>query len=157
MKELFECFNLSDIKMNQEVADEITRRNSSDGNQFLIDQLSSIDPLIRNTVALAIHDSGNIVFKEPLLKRIKQLGTKEEIGTLVFGLESFDCSDILVDIIKLHVNGNPEIKMGTSTILSEQKFLINEQEKEIINQELKKDDWTLDELEIEYSIKKDPL
>lgn len=157
MRELFENFNSLDPDTIQNAADEIARRNAEEGNKFLIEKLSSNDPWIRNTVALAMNESENVVFKEPLINRIRQLGPKDQIGTLVFALEAFDCSDILVEIIKLHVNGEAEIKMGTSTILTEQKFLITEEEKELINEELKKDDWSIDELDIKYTIKKDGL
>ena len=157
MQDLFEKFNSSDFELSQNAADEIARRNTREGNEFLIKQLSSNDNLKRNTSALGMSESRNEFFKEPLLQRILELGTKEDIGTLVYALESFDCSDLLVEIIKLHVNGSDEVKMGTSTILLEQKFKISEQEKNIINQELNKDDWTIDELEINYKIRKDAL
>ena len=152
VKELFKQFNSSKWEAKLSAADQIAELKSNEGNQFLIDKLKSDNASDRNAAALGMRETRNQIFLEPILNRIKNLGNQENIGTLIYSIQNFDCSSILLELICLHVNGEEEIKMGTSTILTEQTFLISELEKERINKKLRKDGVNLDELGIEYHI-----
>ena len=153
MYKLFEQFKSSTWEVKLEVADKIAKLNSEEGNLFLVEQLESDDVLTRNAAALGIRETHNNYFLEPLMTRITSLGLHENIGTLVYALENLNCSNQLVHIIALYINGSAEVKMSTSTILQEQEFNISKLDKENIDLELKKDNQTLDGLKIKYSIK----
>lgn len=153
MYKLFEQFKSSTWEVKLEVADKIAKLNSEEGNLFLVEQLESDDVLTRNAAALGIRETHSNYFLEPLMTRITNLGLHENIGTLVYALENLNCSNHLVHIIALYINGSTEVKMSTSTILQEQEFNISKLDKENIDVELKKDNQTLDGLKIKYSIK----
>jgi hypothetical protein len=86
------------------------------------------------------------------MNRIKELGPDEEIGTLVYALEDFDCSLNLFDIAELYLRGNAEVQMGTTTILNEQKFKLTKQELKRVRDLLNKFNYSLDGFKISYEI-----
>jgi len=89
-----------------------------------------------------------------LIERINELGTNEEIGTLVYALENLDCRKNLYDIAKLNLNAgtNVEINHSTTKILNEQIFTLTTTELEAVNQLLSTFDFTIDGFDIKYRI-----
>ena len=92
-------------------------------------------------------------YVEPLIKRIKELGPEEEIGTLVYALEDFDCSAILPDIVTLYLKGNFEVRQATTNILNKQSFKVTTKELNEIENELKDYEYSLDSFKVNYQLK----
>lgn len=149
LKRLFQSNNWED-KLKS--SDELSEIGSIEALNFLKDKLISTDSWTRNAAVLGLMETKKQEFFEPILNRITELGFKEDIGTLVFALEKFDCGKHLIDICNLHLNGNAEVKMSTSTILSEQFFSLTSKELKSVKKLLSKHDLSIDDLQIKYDI-----
>ena len=99
-----------------------------------------------------MRDSGNQIFMKPILDRIFELGFDEEIGTLVYSLENFDCSKILNQIVQLHFNCNYEVQMATLNMMEEQTFLLSSKDKEQIESVLILNNSSLNQLEVKFKL-----
>ena len=149
---LREEFKSDDWDISLSAADKLGDIGTEESVQPLLDNLKSDDNFKRNVAALGLMRTKNQRYFDPIMKRIKELGPKEEIGTLVYSLENFDCSSNLYDIVELHFNGNGEVRMGTSTILSEQSFKLTKGEIKRVTDLFDKFNFTLDEFKISYEI-----
>jgi len=142
-----------DWKTSLSAADRLANIKTKESLQVLVDNLKSENNFIRNAAALGLMQTGDQEYFEPLIKRIKELGTEEEIGTLVYALENFDCSTILPDIVTLYLKGNFEVRQATTNILNEQSFKLTTKELKEIENELKDYDYSLDSFKINYQLK----
>lgn len=133
-------------------ADRLGDIGTDESVQPLLDNLRSGDNFKRNAAALGLMRTKNQKYFDLLMNRIKELGADEEIGTLVYALEDFDCSSNLYDIVDLYLNGNAEVQMGTTTILNEQKFKLTEQEMKRVSDLLNKFNYSLEGFRISYEI-----
>lgn len=120
-------------KLREEILLKVWQKAKEAGNKlaairgqevidFLIDLLNSDEPRIRNIAALALRDIGDNQAVEPLYKAIFRKENENNRGTLVYALQTLDCSDKLTELFDLLFYGNFEVKMGASTILDEQEF-----------------------------------
>ena len=142
-----------DWKTSLSAADRLADIGTEESVQLLVDNLQSEDNFIRNAAALGLMRTGNQKFFNPLINRIKELGSEEEIGTLVYALEGFDCCAILSDIVNLFLKGNFEVRQATTNILNDQSFQVTRKELEKIEKQLKDHDYSLDSFKINYQIK----
>jgi HEAT repeat protein len=94
----------------------------ADAGTFLISLLSSRNPVIRDRAALGLHELKDNTAVEHLFKAISRPENVNHRGTLVYALESMDCSGKLVEVFDLLFYGNAEVKMGAEAILDEQEF-----------------------------------
>lgn len=113
-----------DWKTSLSAADRLAELRTIESIDILIEGLSSTNSSIRNSSALGIREVNSQRAFDALFNRIKELGVNEEIGTLVYSLESASCSDYLLELIDLYFNGNFEVKSSLTTIFNEQSFVL---------------------------------
>ena len=142
-----------DWKTSIAAADKLAELNTPLAISILIEGLKSNDNFIRNASSLGISEANNKSAYLALWNRILELGADEEIGTLVYSMETADCSNYLLEIIKLYYNGNYEVQNSASTILDEQTFILNNEELIAVNKELEKHEMTIEDFDIKYTIK----
>ena len=95
---------------------------------FLISLLDLEDSGIRNRTALALEEIKDNRALEPLLKAIFKKENHNYNGTMVFALESLDCSKKLKEIFKILFYETYESKISAHSILEEQIFEFTEQD-----------------------------
>lgn len=89
---------------------------------FLIELLEQKESGIRNRAALALEELKDNRAVEPLIKAIKKPENHEYNGTMVFALESLNCSSKIVDIFRILFEETYESKVSANAILEEQEF-----------------------------------
>lgn len=100
---------------NNEVAAEliIQELGSSKVTEAVPDLVSLLKKVqscnLRNNIALALADIGEQSALEPLMSLIKSKKTEGCRGTLIYALQSLDCSPILIDLVELVINGGFEV------------------------------------------------
>jgi HEAT repeat protein len=141
-----------DWETSLSAADRLGDIGTEEAIQPLLDNLKSDDNFRRNAAALGLMRTKNQKYFNTLINRIKELGVREEIGTLVYALENFDCSLNLYDIVDLYLNGNAEVQMGTTTILNEQKFTLTKEEIKRVSDLLDRFNYSLEGFKISYQI-----
>ena len=151
---LKEKIKSEDWETCRSAVDRLAEINSDESTSILLDMLRSDDAQIRNLAAVAMRETKNQKFLGPLTKRINELGTKGQIGTLVYALETLDCSRNLYDVANLNLNAgtNMEIKHSTTVILNEQSFELTTTEVEEIEKLLNEFDFTIDGFDVNYKI-----
>ena len=142
-----------DWQISLSAAERLANIKTKESLQVLVDSLKSENHLIRNAAALGPMQTSDQEYVEPLIKRIKELGPEEEIGTLVYALEDFDCSAILPDIVTLYLKGNFEVRQATTNILNKQSFKVTTKELNEIENELKDYEYSLDSFKVNYQLK----
>jgi hypothetical protein len=133
-------------------ADQLAAIKSDESIAVLVQALKSDDNFIRNAASLGIRDADDSNASKALFDRIIELGAREEIGTLVYSLETFNCSRYLLEIINLYFEGTYEVQASTSTIMEEQIFTVSYGEFQQVAQRLKQEGMTVEELRIKYTI-----
>jgi HEAT repeat protein len=101
---------------------------------FLISLLASDKSGIRNRAALALEDIKDDRALEPLLTAIFKKENHNYNGTLVFALESLNCSGKLKEIFRILFYETHESKISAYAILSEQTFDFTEADLNAIQQ-----------------------
>ncbi|MBP7283744.1 MAG: HEAT repeat domain-containing protein [Leptospiraceae bacterium] len=94
----------------------------------LISLLSSKNPLTRNEAALALKDRQENSALEPLLAAIFKKENHGYNGTMVYALESLDCSKKLKEIFQILFYETFESKMSAYSILTNQEFEFTKQD-----------------------------
>ena len=89
---------------------------------FLIELLEQKESGIRNRAALALEELKDNRAVEPLIEAIKKPENHEYNGTMVFALESLNCSDKIVEIFRILFEETYESKVSANAILEEQEF-----------------------------------
>jgi len=107
-------------------ADKLGEIGGDDITDFLISLLDLDDSGIRNRAALALEQIGDNKAVEPLFKSIFK--NQNYNGTMVFALESLDCSKHLKDIFKILFSEAYEAKMSAMAILDTQIFEFTSQD-----------------------------
>lgn len=95
---------------------------------FLISVLESDDAGLRNCSALELASIKDNRAVEPLLKAILKKENHNRNGTMVFALQSLDCSNKLKEIFQIIFFETFEAKMGAYSILSEQEFYFKDED-----------------------------
>lgn len=150
--ELKKQFESNDWKARLKASDELAAVGTEESLNFLRDQLESEDNWIRNAAVLGLMETRKQKFLKPIIDRISELGFHEEIGTMVYALVNFDCSNELLFICKLYLNGNAEVRMATSSILAEQKFRVTEDELLSVQQLLNERELKMEYFKIKYEL-----
>ena len=89
---------------------------------FLISLLEEEESSIRDRASLALEEIRDNRAVQPLLKAIFKKENKGYTGTMVFALESHDCSQHLKDIFRIVFYQAYECKMSALAILDTQIF-----------------------------------
>ena len=108
--------------------DRLLELVGKDGLDFLISLLALDNPYLRDIAALALADIKDNRVLDPLLSAIFKTENHNFNGTLVFALQSFDCSQKLKDIFKILFYQDYESKIGAYTILSDQIFKFKQED-----------------------------
>jgi hypothetical protein len=93
---------------------------------FLISLIALDNSSIRNLAALALEEIKDNRAVEPLINSIFKKENLNYNGTMVFALESLDCSKNFKDIFKILFYQGYEAKMSAYAILDEQEFDFND-------------------------------
>ena len=117
-----------DWELVKSSADKLGKIGGNEVVDFLISLLLLDDSGIRNRAALALENLKDNKSLEPLLAAIFKKENHNYNGTLVFALESLDCSEKLKEIFRILFYESYEAKMGADTILSEQEFNFNQED-----------------------------
>jgi len=120
-----------DWELVKSSADKLGEIGGNEITDFLISLLDLDDSGIRDRVALALEQIGDNKAVEPLFKSIFK--NHNYNGTMVFALESLDCSKHLKDIFKILFYEAYEAKMSAMAILDTQIFEFTSQELMEIN------------------------
>jgi hypothetical protein len=89
---------------------------------FLILCIASDNCHLRNRAAIALSDIKDNRALKPLLTAIFKKENQKSNGTMVYALESLDCSQNLKEIFKILFFENLESKISANSILSKQLF-----------------------------------
>ena len=116
----------ADIRLD--MIESIKNAVRNDALEVLLPLLNSSDSLIRDAVALALRELGDSRSFEPLLNAVLDPANRDHRGTLVYALETHNCSKIFLTIIDLALYGNYEVQCHALTILKEQQFEISDKE-----------------------------
>ena len=111
-----------DWKLVKKSAHRLGELGGKDITDFLISLLEQSDSRIRNIAALALEEIRDERALEPLLKSINKKENFNFNGTMVFALESLDCSKHLVEIFEILFYQTYESKMSAMSILDNQFF-----------------------------------
>ena len=126
IEELKENIFSEDWELVKSSADKLGEIGGEKVVDFLISLLLLDNSGIRNRAALALEDIKDNRAVEPLLNAIFKKENHNYNGTLVYALESLDCSGKLKEIFRILIYETYEAKMVADTILSEQKFDFND-------------------------------
>jgi hypothetical protein len=111
-----------DWELVKSSADKLGEIGGEEITDFLISLLKSENSGLRNRAALALEEIKNNRAVEPLLEAIFKKENHNYNGTMVFALESLDCSRNLKDIFRILFYESFEAKISAYRILTEQKF-----------------------------------
>ncbi|MCV9386970.1 HEAT repeat domain-containing protein [Reichenbachiella ulvae] len=152
VSELKKQFESNDFQTKLSTSDQLANIGSDESLSFLLEQLKSENNRIRNAAVLGLMETRNQKFFKPILDRITELGFNEEIGTLVYALENFNCSNVLKLICELYLYGNAEVQMSTSSILADQKFKEIQGELSNVKQLLNEHGRKIEDFKIQFEI-----
>ena len=116
----------NNTKIAKSAADKLSQIGGDDITCFLMSLIELDNSRIRDIAAIALSDINDNRALEPLLKAIFKKENHNQNGTLVYALESLDCSKNLKDIFKILFYETFEAKIGAYTILTEQTFEFTE-------------------------------
>lgn len=112
----------SDRKTAVAASDRLAEIGGVEITDYLISLLLSNDSHIRNMASITLHTLGDSRAVGPLFNAIQKPENQHYNGTMVFALQTLDCSKRLVDLFDLLFYGDYEVKMGVAPILQEQTF-----------------------------------
>ncbi len=111
-----------DWELVKSSADKLGEIGGVEITDFLISLLKSENPGIRNRAALALEQIKDNRAVEPLLEAIFKKEIHNYNGTMVFALESLDCSKYLKEIFRILLFESYEAKISAEAILCVQDF-----------------------------------
>ncbi|ANQ52771.2 HEAT repeat domain-containing protein [Flammeovirga sp. MY04] len=112
----------NDLNLKQESIEQLCELGGEEIIDFLITLLDQSDSSIRDMSALALGKIMDIKAVEPLLEAIFKKENEGYTGTMVFALETLDCSKYLKEIFKIMFYHAYESKMSAIAILDTQVF-----------------------------------
>ncbi|WP_218058541.1 HEAT repeat domain-containing protein [Allomuricauda sp. CP2A] len=112
----------SDWNLVKESARQLGELGGEEITDFLITLLDQSDSSIRDRAALALEEIRDNRAVEPLLRAIFKKENEGYTGTMVFALESHDCSKHLTEIFRIMFYQAYECKMSAIAILDTQIF-----------------------------------
>lgn len=117
-------YSLEDLIRNNNInaaikkIENIGREKRKDFVPFLLEVLKKTDDnLLRNAVALALSDMRSQEAVEPLIELIQHPKTLGSKGTLLYALESLDCSQHIEVLVELLTGYGLEVSMHSIQIL----------------------------------------
>ncbi|NEW04681.1 HEAT repeat domain-containing protein [Paenibacillus sp. SYP-B3998] len=143
LNELQIAINENNIDLAISIVEEIGNTRVIEAVPVLIHfLLNTEENILRNAIAIALSDIGSEEAVEPLISLLKSPKTIKSRGTILYALESFDCSvhaELLLDLL---INGNFEVSRQAFLLLDSNVSRISNQMKvkclKIIREEIKK-------------------
>ena len=118
-------FLSSDWAIAEPALDKLVSIGGDEVLEFFVSFLSGTDVLLRNRASIALHDLEDSRAVEPLMQAITKKDNENYQGTMVYALDTLNCSHLLVEMFDLLFYGNAEVKMGAISILDKQIFEFN--------------------------------
>ena len=125
-------FVSSDWAIAEPALDKLVSIGGDEVFEFLVSFLSSTDVLLRNRASIALHDLEDNRAVGPLMQAITKKENKNYRGTMVYALDTLNCSHLLVEMFDLLFYGNAEVRMGAISILDGQIFEFDSDDLHII-------------------------
>ncbi len=116
----------TDRKIAIASSDKLAEIGGVEITDYLISLLSSNDSGIRNIASLTLRTIGDSKAVDPLFNAIQKPENQHYNGTLVFALQTLNCSKRLLDLFDLLFYSDFEVRMGVVTILQKQIFDFSE-------------------------------
>ncbi len=126
IEELVAIIESSEWCEKLKAADILAEHGSSEVVASLIALLKSKDGKVRNASTLALREIGDDIAVEPLFAASHDPANVENRSTLVYALETLDCSGHFIDVVKLAVFGKADVQMSALVILAEQGFYMDD-------------------------------
>ena len=99
----------NDVNRSIEIIEEIGENKCQEAIPLLIECLETTDnKLLRNSIAIALGDIGSTIAIKPIINALQDAKTLGARGTLLYALESFDCSPYIELLVEFLINGNFE-------------------------------------------------
>jgi HEAT repeat protein len=122
-------------------AEIIVKEHGHTAVTSLIELLKSSSQDTRDAAAIALRDIKDRRAVEPLFECIKKKENENNRATLVYALETLDCSDHFLDIVDLALSDKADVSLAAMNILIDQGFMINDEDLdmayELVNKALK--------------------
>jgi hypothetical protein len=115
-------FISSDLTIGDPASDKLVSIGGDEVLEFFVSFLAGTDVLLRNRASIALHDLEDSRAIEPLMQAIFKKENENYRGTMVYALDTLDCSHLLVQMFDLLFYGNGEVKMGAMSVLGKQIF-----------------------------------
>ena len=93
-----------------------------EGVDSLIRLLASHDPAIRNDAALELRELGDAAAVGPLLTAAEKPANANDRGTLIYALQTLDCSSHFARLFDLALTGSYEVQCHALSILENQRM-----------------------------------
>ena len=122
LKELKQDILSDDWKTALAASDALAQIGGKAALDILLPLLSSPASWTRNAAALGLRDIGDNAAVEPLVHAISALGPQDDRGTLVYALQSLDCSRQFRFLFDLTLCDVFELQNHALAILKEQEF-----------------------------------
>lgn len=121
-------FISSDWSIAEPALDELVNIGGDAVLEFFTSFLEGTDILLRNKASIGLHDLADSRAAEPLMKAILKKENENYRGTMVYALETLNCSHLLPQLFDLLFYGDAEVKLGASRVLDRQTFGFNSED-----------------------------
>lgn len=113
------------------IIEQLGAKKSVESLPVLIKILSETDDtVLRNAIALALSDIGDVSAVKPLIILIEDPKTNGKRGTLLYALQSFDCSQYIDLFIKLLLEDSFEASRESFILIEKNMNKLSEIEKQ---------------------------
>ncbi|KEO83128.1 HEAT repeat domain-containing protein [Tumebacillus flagellatus] len=131
LQELREKVELGNFKEAIEIVEKYGETKCIEATGELIVHLMETDhPRFRNAIAIALSDMGAQEAVEPLMELLEDPKTVGNRGSLLYALESFDCSKHAQKLVQFMCEGNFEVSRQSYLVLQACKDKISMHERE---------------------------
>jgi len=108
----------NNVEKVEQLLDGMSADQHQEATKILIKHLTQTeDKNLRSLLAIALRDSGNEEAISPLINLLSDSRTLGSRGTLLYALESFDCTAHLEIIIHQFLTGNFEVQAGAFQLI----------------------------------------
>jgi hypothetical protein len=133
-EELVDLLLHGDENEADEAREQLIQRGSA-AVSALVPHLRSRDPRERNGVALVLREIGDSSAVPPLIEAINRPENRDNIGTLIYALQTMDCREHFWTLFRLMLNENYEQSCMSYYILQQQAFAVTPEDLERARQQ----------------------
>ncbi|MBF0331364.1 MAG: HEAT repeat domain-containing protein [Candidatus Omnitrophica bacterium] len=125
LKQEFLC---EDFDVHEQALKRLARIKEDSVVNFFINNLKNADRRIQMSSAFALRIIANNRAIKPLLAAIKNPSNKQYTGSFVYALQTHNCKDLVIPILKIALNNNYENQTHALQILAKQRFKASQKE-----------------------------